>query len=57
LRSPEVPKPFADFLVDPPAGTAVADYERWQSALTAAFGARRFVPLAIEPDAIYPATE
>ncbi len=52
-RDPTVPGALARWLIHPPANSARADYAGWEKAREAAFGPRRFVELAADPDQIY----
>lgn len=52
-RDPSVPGALARWLIHPPAASARADYAGWEKAREAAFGPRRFVELAADPDQIY----
>ncbi|MBV9221687.1 MAG: molecular chaperone DnaJ [Methylobacteriaceae bacterium] len=53
LRDPTVPAAFSRWLMDPPRAGAFDDYRSWEEARAASFGARRFIELPIDPDAIY----
>ena len=48
-----VPPAIANWLRMPSSGSAVDDYRSWQEALSAGYGARRFVELAVTPSDIY----
>ena len=48
-----VPPAIANWLRMPTSGSAVEDYRTWQDALSAGYGARRFVELAVTPSDIY----
>ena len=48
-----VPVAIANWLRMPSSGSAVEDYRSWQEALSAGYGARRFVELAVTPSDIY----
>ncbi len=50
----DIPAPMADWLLGAPADTALEDFKAWSAALAAGFGPRRFIPLPVDPDAIYP---
>lgn len=56
LGRADIPKPMLNFLRFPPAQrSALVDYSTWMyDVLPAAFGARRFVPLEIPLNQIYP---
>lgn len=48
-----VPPAIANWLRMPSSGSAIDDYRSWQEALSAGYGARRFVELAVTPSDIY----
>lgn len=48
-----IPEPVARWLLLPPRGGAVSDYESWGRSLTEAWGARRFVKMKADPRKIY----
>ncbi len=49
----QVPPAIANWLRMPSSGSAIEDYQSWQEALSAGYGARRFVELAVAPSDIY----
>lgn len=52
LTDPAVPRPMAEWLVLPPADDAFQDYRSWERAREASFGARRFVAMDVDVDAV-----
>ncbi|GJD90958.1 hypothetical protein BHAOGJBA_4502 [Methylobacterium hispanicum] len=52
LTDPAVPRPMAEWLVLPPADDAFEDYRSWERAREASFGARRFVEMDVDVDAL-----
>ena len=56
LRDPSIPRPMAEWLRYPSAGSALADYRFWREVLIASFGGRRFVRLDVTPEKMYSTT-
>lgn len=53
LMDKTIPEPVARWLLLPPRGNAVSDYESWGRCLTEAWGERRFVKMEADPRKIY----
>lgn len=52
LTDPAVPRPMAEWLMLPPADDAFQDFRSWERAREASFGARRFVEMDVDVDAL-----
>ena len=52
LNDPTVPRPMAEWLVLPSPDDAFADYRSWESAREASFGARRYIEMDVDVDAL-----
>lgn len=52
----DVPKPLADWLLLPGPKSAIKDYTIWPKVRTDSFGPRKFVPLTVSFDDVYPKT-
>lgn len=50
----KLPDPMADWLKGTTTGDAVKDYQQWGTVLKQSFGARRFTPMDLTPEALYP---
>ncbi len=49
-----IPQPLRDWMMGIPAPTAVQDYAAWPKVRDSSFGERRFVPLTVDLEAVYP---
>jgi hypothetical protein len=52
LNDPTIPRPMAEWLVLPSPDDAVADYRSWEGIREASFGARRFIEMDVDIDAL-----
>lgn len=52
LNDPTVPRPMAEWLVLPSPDDAFADYRSWEGAREASFGARRYIEMDVDVDAL-----
>lgn len=54
VRDPEIPKPFAEWVLHPAGDTPFKEYTHWQKVLDASWGKRQFVDMPIRFEDIYP---
>lgn len=48
-----LPKPFMEFLIGDPAENAGEDFAKWDEALLASYGERKFIPITVTKEEIY----
>jgi len=52
-KDTRLPKPFRQFLLDPPEHTPKADFAKWDRTILASYGERKFIPLDMTEEEIY----